>query len=67
MPVLFSVAPAWRVPRAITAQVQTLGAYQEAAQEGEGSQEAQVTGNKASSEIPEGFQRFGEDSSPVQS
>lgn len=61
MPVLFSVAPAWRVPCAITAQVQALRAYQETAQEGDVPQEAQLTGNQAASEVQEGFKRSGQD------
>lgn len=65
MPVLFSVAPTWRVPRAITAQAQTLGAYREAAQEGAGPQEAQFTGNQTSSEVQKSFQHSGEDSCTV--
>lgn len=61
VPVLFSVAPAWRVPRPIKAQVQALGAHQEAAQEGAGPQKAQVTRNQAASEVQEGFQCSGKD------
>lgn len=60
VPVLFPVASARRVPRPIKAQVQTLSADQEAAEEGTDPQEAQLTGNQAASEIQKGFYHSGE-------